>query len=176
VIAENEKKTWFLVQTNSRCEKKCLEGLTKMHVEAFLPLQKVKRQWSDRIKTIEEPLFKGYIFVKIEPKNRFSIFKIPNIFRYVQFNGEYATISQKEINAIKKTLEKGESIEIVDIDFEIGQEVLVTSGPFTGIHARLIDTSKKGKLILEVKAIGKGVVMELGSSKVRIICENPKIA
>jgi transcriptional antiterminator RfaH len=174
VIAENDNKTWFLVQTNSRCEKKCLEGLKKLDIEAYLPLHKVKRQWSDRVKTIEEPLFKGYIFVNIESRNRFSIFKVQNIFRYVQFNSEFATISQKEIDAIKKALENDKILEIVEINFEIGQEVLVTSGPFSGVHARLIDTSKRGKLILEVKSIGKGVVLELGKSKVEIVYSNPQ--
>ena len=57
---------WYAVYTKPRWEKKVNSLLLQKGIEVYCPLNKVRRKWSDRIKTIEEPLFKSYVFVKIK--------------------------------------------------------------------------------------------------------------
>ncbi|WP_204268528.1 transcription termination/antitermination NusG family protein, partial [Escherichia coli] len=61
----NEKR-WHALYTKPRWEKKIDTVLLRKGVESWCPLQKVERQWSDRKKIIEDPLFKSYVFVKID--------------------------------------------------------------------------------------------------------------
>jgi transcriptional antiterminator RfaH len=59
-------KNWFVFYTKSRQEKKVNDLLLRHGFEPYLPLQKVLRQWSDRKKKVEVPLFNSYIFVRVE--------------------------------------------------------------------------------------------------------------
>ncbi|MBC8342565.1 MAG: UpxY family transcription antiterminator, partial [Bacteroidetes bacterium] len=56
---------WYAAYTKSRNEKKVSERLSEQAVEHYLPLHKILKQWSDRKKWVEEPVFKSYIFIKI---------------------------------------------------------------------------------------------------------------
>ena len=60
-----DNKKWFAIYVKSRCEKKVNEQLEDIGVESFLPLITRVKQWSDRKKKVEEPLFRSYLFVHI---------------------------------------------------------------------------------------------------------------
>lgn len=69
------EKKWLVFYTKSRAEKKTLEYLLKFGFNAWLPTHKVLRQWSDRKKKVEVPLFNSYIFVKDIEANISEILK-----------------------------------------------------------------------------------------------------
>lgn len=167
-MAEKDFTQWYVIQTYSNSEKKCYEALQAIGIETFFPTKRVRKRWSDRLKWVDEPLFKGYLFIKISASQKSSIFQVPYFFNFVRFNGEFATIRECEINAIKKIDSEETEIELVDSKLYIGQEVYVSSGPFKGIYAKLIDFNKKGKLLLEVTCIGKGILLSLGRTRVEI--------
>ena len=60
------EKKWYALYTKPRWEKKVYRLLSERGMEAYCPLNKVKKKWSDRIKLVEEPLFKSYVFVHTE--------------------------------------------------------------------------------------------------------------
>ena len=63
---------WSVIKTRSRWEKKVARLLKQKGIDTFCPLLKAKRQWSDRVKTIEQPLLKSYVFVKVAEDQRKS--------------------------------------------------------------------------------------------------------
>ena len=63
-IMENKNK-WYQIYTQPNAEKILYNKICAYGVQAFLPIRIVKRQWSDRVKTIKEPAFKSYIFAKL---------------------------------------------------------------------------------------------------------------
>ncbi len=60
---------WYAAYTMPKFEKRIYGELVKKNVEAYLPVQQVFRQWSDRVKKIELPLFPNYIFVRNQQHN-----------------------------------------------------------------------------------------------------------
>ena len=58
------EKTWYALYTKSRNEKKAHSALVSSGIDSFLPLIKNLKQWSDRKKWVEEPLFRSYLFVQ----------------------------------------------------------------------------------------------------------------
>jgi transcriptional antiterminator RfaH len=160
---------WYVIQTRSRFEKKCTNFLTKNGISAFLPLQKKMNRWSDRIKEVEVPLFPGYLFVQFSENERYKILNTPGIVRFVSFGGKYATINIQQVDAIKKAISSDLELDVVDIAFESGQEVLITSGPFKDNYAQMIRHNGKGKLLLSLDSIGKGVLLEIGRTQVEAI-------
>jgi transcription termination/antitermination protein NusG len=162
-----KEQLWYIVQTRSRFEKKSCNILLKKGISVYLPLQTKIKVWSDRLKKVEEPLFSGYLFVKYDDSVKYEILNVPGVVRFVSFGGKYATISDRYINAIKRAIAVDEDLEIVDLNYEPGQEVKVVSGPFKDNYAKVIrGVNGRGKLLLELEAIGKAIVLEIGRTRI----------
>ena len=43
---------------------------TEKKIESYCPLNKVRKKWSDRMKTVEEPLFKSYVFARVNDEEQ----------------------------------------------------------------------------------------------------------
>lgn len=147
---ESIKTEWFVFYTKSRQEKKVNELLLKNAFESFLPTQKVMRQWSDRKKKVDVPLFNSYIFVKIEEYRIVDVLKIPGVSWNIKHNGKPAFLRQQEYELICRYLQTGLFIESVinPQNFEIGEKVKVIDGPLKGFSGVL--TKKNSDTIFSV--------------------------
>ena len=54
---------WYVLYTKPKWEKKVAEQLQAMGIDCYCPLVMKERQWSDRKKKVEMPLFNSYVFV-----------------------------------------------------------------------------------------------------------------
>lgn len=148
------EKKWLVFYTKSRAEKKTLEYLHKFGFEAWLPMHKVVRQWSDRKKKMEVPLFNSYIFVKDMEANIQEIVKVPGISWNIRHNGKPAVLRDAEFQTIQRFLESGLTIEIgSSLELEKGDKVEVMDGPLKGAVGFLSGTYNEQKFIIEVESI-----------------------
>ena len=138
----NSRK-WLAVYTRPRWEKKVNQLLAERGIERYCPLNKVSRKWSDRIKVIEEPLFKSYVFVKVNDDDRTHVRMTPGIINFVYWQGKPAVIKEKEINSIKRFLDEYESVEVRPIDLELNQRVKIISGPLMDHEGKLMQLKNK---------------------------------
>ena len=122
-------RKWLAVYSKPRWEKKINQLLQEKGLESYCPLNKVRRKWSDRIKVVEEPLFKSYVFVKASDDDRSSVRMTPGVINFVYWEGKPAVIKEKEINAIKRFLNEYENVEVQPMELHISQRVKITSGP-----------------------------------------------
>jgi Transcription termination factor nusG len=67
------EKKWFVLYTKPRWEKKIHQLLDAKEIENYCPLNKVSKKWSDRMKIVEEPLFKSYVFVKVSEEEQTKV-------------------------------------------------------------------------------------------------------
>ena len=100
----SSQQYWHVLYTKPRNEKKVAERLSNAGYTVYCPLQKVRRQWSDRVKVVEEPLFKGYLFIHIEMKIRDEVFTFPGTVRYLFWLRRPAVVREEEIHTIQKWL------------------------------------------------------------------------
>ena len=124
----NGMKNWYVIQTRPRWEKKIASFLNNKGIEHYCPLNKVRKQWSDRKKIVFEPLFKGYIFVRLEEDEKWSILDIDGVLNFIYWLGKPAIVRQNEIENIQKYLCEFEEVEISEIKLEKGQEVVIKQG------------------------------------------------
>ena len=157
---------WRVIQTSSRSEKKAVSLAQAQGLEVYIPLQKKKKQWSDRIKVVEEPLFSGYFFARFSEAQRYPLLNTPGVVRIVSFGGAYASIPDEQIKALRELAYLDNEIEVVDTELAVGKEVFINSGPFKKQSGRLIRHNGRGKLLIEITAIGKGILLELGRTRV----------
>ena len=87
-------------------EKQVYEDLINRSIEAFLPIYKVRRRWSDRYKIVEEPLFKNYLFVNVDYDRRYYDTLRPyGAVAFVMFDGKPAQIPEHEIESVRTLVE-----------------------------------------------------------------------
>ncbi len=161
----NLQRSWYALYTRSRCEKKLYNALSKNNYHAFLPLVKEKRQWSDRIKTIEVPLLPGYLFVNISSKQVPDMYYFPWMVNYVMHEGKPATIRPEEISILEYTINNNLKIHPIK-DCQIGDEAKITSGPFKGMTGRVTKKGNGCKVILTLESIDQQFCVELNSREI----------
>ncbi len=134
-----EESYWYVVYTKPRWEKKVSLTLENKGIEYYCPLNKVVRQWSDRKKTVFEPLFKGYVFVKIADTFKWDLKKIDGILNYVYWLGKPARVKDKEIEVIRKFLQEFHDVEVVDSQLAIHTKVSIKQGVMMNYEGIIIE-------------------------------------
>lgn len=132
-----KQDNWYVVYTYPNSEKKIYNELNKRAITAFLPTKKVVRQWSDRKKKLEIPLFPNYIFVKLPPKQMWVVLMIDGVVRFISFDGAPVVVRDTEIDVVKKLISA--SSEVNNENFCIqGEKVQVKEGPLSGLVGRVV--------------------------------------
>src|SRR5579862_5761397 len=98
---------WFAVRVRSNFERVAAIHLRERGYQEFLPTYTTRRNWSDRVKTVEKPLFPGYVFCSFDPYQRLPILTTPGVLHVVGIGKEPAAINQAEIEAVWRTLQSG---------------------------------------------------------------------
>jgi transcriptional antiterminator RfaH len=143
---------WFVIYTKSRIEKKVAELLQKNGVEVFCPLVKLKKNWSDRKKIVETPLFNSYVFVKLSEKDRNVVFNVPGVIRYVFWLKKPALARDSEIEKLKSVLH--ETMDSFTIEnYQIGETIKISEGDFKGLDG-VIEKQSKNKLHVILENVG----------------------
>ena len=135
---------WFALQVNSRKENWIFAHLVGQGYECFLPKYKSVRQWSDRRKEIESPLFPGYLFCRFNPLERLPILKTPGVMEIVGCNRKPIAIDEQEIQAIQRMMESS-LVRQPWPYLEVGQQVRIQSG------ALLIRFNQEGHRVLSAR-------------------------
>lgn len=136
-------RKWLAVYSKPRWEKKINQLLQEKGLESYCPLNKVRRKWSDRVKVVEEPLFKSYVFVKVSDNDRVNVRMTPGVINFVYWEGKPAVIREKEINAIRRFLNEYENVEVKPINFRVDQRVKVTNGPLMDHEGQILSVHRK---------------------------------
>lgn len=155
------KKVWYAAYTKPRNEKKVYTRLMENGIETFLPLQKRLKQWSDRKKMVEEPLFRSYIFVHIDSKDYYNILNTNGIVRYVTFGGKAAPIPERQIEQVKQLLVQDVEIETLDESLEVGTTVEVKFGGLMGVVGELVEHTGKKKVVIKIDHISHSLLVTL---------------
>ncbi|MFD2514329.1 UpxY family transcription antiterminator [Pontibacter locisalis] len=152
-----EEKNWYAIYTKPRWEKKVAGMLSQAGIENYCPTTKVVRQWSDRKKTIIEPLFKSYVFVKVAEKQKWEVRSVPGVLNYVYHLGKPAAIKQEEINAVADFLKEHESVSVQEISLNAGDVVKVRSLPFSDLEGEVVAV-RGNEAILQITSMGLALV------------------
>ncbi len=171
---EKDDKKWFAIYVKSRNEKKVFKQLEDIGVESFLPLITRLKQWSDRKKKVEEPLFRSYVFLRHNLKDRKEYYKIMNIqgvVCFVTIEKKPVPIPENQITAIKEYLNDTELQDFNTDDFKEGQLVRIKSGQMRDLIGRFVQTKGKHNIIIiiEIEAVGQSLPITVPRSMVEAV-------
>ncbi|MEO7291483.1 MAG: UpxY family transcription antiterminator [Ginsengibacter sp.] len=144
---------WYAVNTRPRWEKKVVQILDTKGIENYCPLNKVVKQWSDRKKVILEPIFKGYVFVKVEEQKKWDVKRIDGILNYVYWLGKPAAIREEEIITIKKFLHEFSDVAVEQIGLQVNQKVRIRQGVLMNYEGILLELSGS-RAFVKIESMG----------------------
>tara|TARA_Y100001970_G_scaffold235338_1_gene294277 strand:+ start:95 stop:604 length:510 start_codon:yes stop_codon:yes gene_type:complete len=157
---------WIAIYTKSRHEKTVADKLNNKGFEVYLPTLKKRRNWSDRKKWIDYPLFKSYLFVRTKLTKTIFISKTPGIVKIIRFGNNIATVDNNSINAIKLMLEGGYNPESTDY-FIKGDLAKVIDGPLKGVFGEVARIDGNDRLIIRIDCIQHSISIKIKRSFLR---------
>ena len=151
---------WFALRVRSNCEKRVAAAVHQKGYEEFLPLYQCRQRWSDRFKSVELPLFPGYVFCRIDARCRLPILTIPGALHFVGIGKVPAVIEDREIAAIRNVVRSG--LQAAPWAYlNVGKVVHFDSGPLAGLEGILIESSKPCRVVVSVKLLKRSVAVEI---------------
>lgn len=168
------KENWYAIYTRARWEKKVVRQLEENGIEHYCPLVKEERQWSDRKKIIFEPLFTGYVFVRINDKDALSVKKVDGCINFVYWLSKPAIIRGEEIEAIRQFLLDHERIQVEKMRVNLDDRVRVVSGPFMEKEGKVVGIKSRTVKVM-LPSLGFALVAELDKQHVQLILAAGKV-
>jgi transcription antitermination factor NusG len=152
---------WFAVRVKSNFEKRVATGFLNKGLNVFLPAYKSRRRWSDRYKTIDCPLFPGYVFCRVDLNHRLSVMTTPG-FLYIVGAGHTPTaIDEVEMARLQEVVRSGRPC--LPCPALVGQTVRLNSGPLSGLEGILLRAGKENRVYVGVSLLKRGVSVEVDS-------------
>lgn len=110
------------------------------------------------MKVIEEPLFKSYVFVRIESDQQSMVRMTSGIINFVYYLGKPAVIRSKEIDTIKNLLDEFDHLVVEQMNVRVGQEVIIQKGIFMNIPGTITEIRNK-KLTVKLEGLGVNLIV-----------------
>ena len=159
-VTEELGRFWFALRVKPRFEKVAVRILQSKGLEGFLPLYKVERRWSDRIKELELPLFSRYVFCRFSPPERLRVLSTPGVQFVVGFGATPLPVADTEIAALQTVMQSGVDARPWPY-LRIGQLVRVEGGPLAGLEGILLELRNRGRLVVSVTLLQRSVAVEI---------------
>jgi transcription antitermination factor NusG len=162
------KKTWYAIYTKSRSEKKVYQLLRQKGIECYCPLNKVQRKWSDRLKVVEEPLFKSYVFVRISQEETIQVRMTNGVVNFVYWLDKPAVVRDTEIEMIRKFLNEYESVEATPIHIAPKSKVRIQRGILMNSEATVLKI-QNNKVVVVIDSIGFSLTAYVDKSNLSVV-------
>jgi transcriptional antiterminator NusG len=157
---------WFALRVRSNFEKVAAMHLRDRGFEEFSPTYKTERQWSDRKKQVDQFLFPGYVFCRVNPDDRLPVLSIPGTVGLIEFGKGPAPIPDHEIEAVRRMI--GSGLLVGPWPFlETGQTVLIERGPLAGTEGILQQIKKTFRLVVSIRLLQRSVSAEVDRAWIR---------
>lgn len=158
---------WHVFYCASRTEKKAASLLEKAGYDVFLPLNKTLRQWSDRKKWVELPLFPGYIFVWCDQAQISKVSQAPGVVGPLRLAGEYGCLSEQDVQNIEQILLTGNPIETETRNLLPGDTVLIEYGPLRGIKGIVMNEAGKDFFYVQIETLNQYIKIRIASAAIK---------
>jgi transcription antitermination factor NusG len=158
---------WQVLHVVANHEKRVALHLSVRSLEHYLPLYTERSQWTDRVVSLERPLFAGYVFVRFAPEARLSAISTPGVLRMLG-ETERDTVSEIEIARIREGLASGCLLR-PHPRIAMGSPVRVLRGVFEGAEGCVTDFRQQCKIVMALSATGQCFSLEVGLEDIEVL-------
>jgi transcription antitermination factor NusG len=167
-MATDTTRTWRVFYTRARAEKKCEQRLANRRIDVLVPTKTEIRQWSDRKKEVTVPLFRNYLFARVDEKDRLRVLRTNGVVRCVHFDGAPARLREETIEQIKTAQKAPGRLSVADLRPPVGETVTVTDGPLQGLTGEVTEHRGQTHLLVRVTAIRQAMRVQVPADWVEV--------
>jgi transcriptional antiterminator RfaH len=158
----NFNEGWYLIYTRPQQERKVANRLLRTGIQTYLPLTRQQRKRSDRIKILHAVLFPSYLFVYLKNiQEYFEGINADGACYYVKSGSQAAKIHGDVINYIRMLENSGENLEVTDMVFKTGQQLVIQQGPLSGLSCEVIQYKGKERILVRVAILQRNILADL---------------
>lgn len=161
---EKHAKGWYVIYTRPKSERKIKLHLTKAEIPVFLPMMKTIRQWHDRKKSVEVPLFPSYVFVYLDNmQHYFESLGADGCLYYVKTGKKMARVSDEIIHNIRLLVNEDAEMEVTDQYFHPGQKLVIGEGPLTGLSCEMVQYNGNRRILVRLNLLNRNIMVTCSS-------------
>jgi transcription antitermination factor NusG len=157
---------WFALRVRPNYEKPVAATLRGKGLHEYLPLVRSQRQWSDRVKVLDLPVFPGYLFCRLNLEDRMPLVTTPGFLYIVGIGKTPAPIEESEILAIQSVLHSGLPVTPWP-SLVVGQKVQLQYGPLRGLEGVLTKIASQHRIYVSVTLLQRSISVEVEPAWVR---------
>jgi transcription antitermination factor NusG len=163
-----DKKSWYAVYTKPRWEKKVYALMREQGLEAYCPLNRVRKKWSDRIKWVNEPLFKSYVFLRIDEAEQTAVRMVSGVVNFVYWLGKPARVKDTEIEVIRMFLDDYSEVVATPLSLHKDAKITIRRGALMDKEATVVKVMNN-KVQVIIESIGFSLVALIDKSNLSLI-------
>jgi transcription antitermination factor NusG len=164
----SSQASWYAAYVCVRHEKMVARQFASRELECFLPMYRTVHRWKDRYKSLDLALFPGYVFVRIELRDRVRVLQVPSVVSLVGFDGRPVPIHDNEIEILRHGLEEQVRIEPHPYMKE-GRKVRIKAGPFVGTEGILLRKKDCCRVVISIDLLMRSVAVEVDEGDVDVV-------
>ena len=152
--------SWFALTAKPRHEKSAARILSIRGLEPFLPVYHAQHRWSDRVKTVELPLFPGYIFCRFDYAHRWTVLSTPGVNSIIGFDQVPAAVPDEEIDRIQTIVSSGLRAQPWPY-IQVGDAIRIHRGALAGLEGVLVREKDAMRVVVSVDLLQRSVAVEI---------------
>jgi len=161
ITKNNNKRSWYAVYVRSRHEKSVYSALLDKGIDASLPMMTVVRKWSDRKKKMQIPLFRGYVFVKIDVNiDNLNVLQTAGVVKFIGIRNKPSRIPDEQIHWMHMMMAESATVR-AEKEIPVGQRVRVMIGPFKGIKGVVRRVGSRSRLVVLIESIMQAISIDI---------------
>jgi len=154
------EQRWYALTVPYQHERQTEKALQSKGLETLLPVYRSRRQWSDRVKDVEVPLFAGYVLCHFDLNDRIHVMDTPGVARIVGFGGMPAALEDSEIGSIQQMVLW--KLPLAPWPYlKAGDRVRVEHGPMRGQEGTLVRTKDSLHLVINIDVLQRSVAVQV---------------
>ena len=163
-------KAWFALQIRQGHDFIVPTLLKAKGYEILAPVYRRRRQWSDRIKEIDAPLFPGYVFCRFDPDSPCTVPVVttPGVLKILGFGGKPEPLDETEIESVRLAAQYGLSPRPCQY-LSTGSRMRIARGPLSGIEGILTRIKNKDLLVISVSMLQRSISVEIERSSIELV-------
>jgi transcription antitermination factor NusG len=147
------------LQIRTKREHFTAELLRDKGCDVLLPVHTVRRRWSDREKTLQQPLFPGYLFCRVDLGDGVRVVDTPGVIRFVGFGRTPAPVPDVEIEAVR--IVSSSELPVRPCPFmKAGDLVEIKEGPLRGAEGVLVSEGDP-HLVVSITLLRRSIAVKV---------------
>jgi transcription antitermination factor NusG len=152
--------SWFAIRVRPKHERATAINLKRRGFEEYVPLHRVRRRWSDRVKELDAVLFPGYIFCRFPRQDRLRVLNSPGVESIVGFGKTDIPVDDAEIEAVRTLVASGRPLAPWPF-LRIGQNVAIVNGALSGLRGVVLRDQDSWRVVVSIEALDRSIAVEI---------------